>query len=90
MKQQMKNVLVFFLNLFLVWLLLKLLFTYYMELIMRNIILEAKKFINNEDGVTAIEYGLIVALISSVIVGVVNTVGQNLVTVFSKIATALV
>jgi pilus assembly protein Flp/PilA len=36
------------------------------------------KFIANEDGATAIEYGLIAALIAVVIIGVLGTIGTNL------------
>ena len=36
------------------------------------------RLINNESGATAIEYGLIVALIAVVIVGAVTTLGSNL------------
>lgn len=49
----------------------------------------AKKFLQEEDGVTAIEYGLIAALIAVVIIASVTAVGQNLVRVFQNIATAL-
>ena len=45
--------------------------------------------VKDESGVTAIEYGLIAALISVVIVGVLTTVGTNLSTVFNTIATKL-
>ena len=48
-----------------------------------------KNFIQEEDGVTAIEYGLIAALIAVVIIAAVTTVGTNLRTVFTNIATAL-
>ena len=48
-----------------------------------------KKFIANEDGATAIEYGLIAALISVVIIGVLTTVGSNLNTKFGSVATSL-
>jgi pilus assembly protein Flp/PilA len=48
-----------------------------------------KNFWNNESGATAIEYGLIAALISVVIITVLTTVGTNLNTVFGKVATAL-
>lgn len=51
--------------------------------------LTAKFGVNDESGVTAIEYGLIAALISVVIVGVLTTVGTNLSTVFNTIATKL-
>lgn len=46
-------------------------------------------FIRDEDGVTAIEYGLIAALIAVTIIGTVNTVGDNLVLVFDEIGTEL-
>jgi pilus assembly protein Flp/PilA len=36
------------------------------------------RFIANESGATAIEYGLIVALIAVVIIGAVTTLGTNL------------
>lgn len=48
-----------------------------------------KNFIAEEDGVTAIEYGLIAALIAVAIVGVVSTVGTDLGEVFKKVSTNL-
>lgn len=45
-----------------------------------------KNFIAEEDGVTAIEYGLIAALIAAVIGVAVASIGTNLVTVFDNIA----
>ena len=48
-----------------------------------------KNFIQEEDGVTAIEYGLIAALIAVVIIGTVTTVGTRLDLVFQKIRDAL-
>ncbi|HEY3799218.1 MAG TPA: Flp family type IVb pilin [Caulobacteraceae bacterium] len=42
---------------------------------MRNL---AKRYISDESGATAIEYGLIVALIAVVIIGAVLTLGTNL------------
>lgn len=47
------------------------------------------KFIREEDGVTAIEYGLIAALIAVVIIAAVTTVGTNLRLVFCSVADAL-
>ena len=49
-----------------------------------------KNFIAEEDGVTAIEYGLIAALIAAVIVVAVKLVGTNLTAVFNNIAGKLV
>ena len=48
-----------------------------------------KKFIADDSGATAIEYGLIAALISVVIITALTTVGSNLNTKFTSIATAL-
>jgi pilus assembly protein Flp/PilA len=49
-----------------------------------------KHFIFDETGVTAIEYGLIAALVGVVIIASVTTVGTKLGLVFSSIATKLV
>lgn len=49
-----------------------------------------KNFIREEDGVTAIEYGLIAALIAVVIIVAVQLIGTNLNIIFNKVATALV
>ena len=48
-----------------------------------------KKFIADDSGATAIEYGLIAALISVVIITALTTVGSNLNTKFTSVATAL-
>lgn len=48
-----------------------------------------KNFIQEEDGVTAIEYGLIAALIAVVIIGGVTAVGTKLNTLFNGVATKL-
>ncbi len=48
-----------------------------------------KNFAREEDGVTAIEYGLIAALIAVVIIASAQLVGQNLDAVFRYIATTL-
>ena len=37
-----------------------------------------RRFLNDEEGVTAIEYGLIAAIIAVAIVGGVTTIGTNL------------
>ena len=48
-----------------------------------------KQFAREEDGVTAIEYGLIAALIAVVIIASVKIVGTSLVAVFTAVSTAL-
>lgn len=48
------------------------------------------RFLKDESGATAIEYGLIAALVAVVLVTAVGAVGDNLETTFNKIAAALV
>lgn len=47
------------------------------------------KLLRNEDGATAIEYGLIAALIAVAAVTVMATVGTNLSSTFNTVATDL-
>jgi pilus assembly protein Flp/PilA len=47
------------------------------------------QFLRNDDGATAIEYGLIAAGISVAIITVVGTVGTGLNTTFTSVSTAL-
>jgi pilus assembly protein Flp/PilA len=49
----------------------------------------ASRFVKNESGATAIEYGLIVALIAVVIIGAVTAVGTSLSTKFNTVATSI-
>jgi pilus assembly protein Flp/PilA len=53
---------------------------------MKNLV---NRFVKDESGATAIEYGLIAALISVVIIGVLSTLGTNLNSKFNTIATQL-
>ena len=46
------------------------------------------KFAKNESGATAIEYGLIAALIAVALISILTTLGTNLSGTFSKVATA--
>jgi pilus assembly protein Flp/PilA len=46
----------------------------------------AKRFIKDESGATAIEYGLIAALIAVVVITAVTTVGTNLRGTFNNVA----
>ena len=48
-----------------------------------------RTFLKDETGATAIEYGLIAALISVVCIGVWQTVGTNMEVVFGKVRDAL-
>ncbi len=49
-----------------------------------------KNFIKDESGATAIEYGLIAALIALVIIGATQSIGSSLLTKFTEIAGKLV
>ena len=57
-----------------------------MELNMKNLI---ARFVKDESGATAIEYGLIAAGISLAIIAVVNGLGTNLNTKFTSINNSL-
>jgi pilus assembly protein Flp/PilA len=46
-------------------------------------------FVRDESGVTAIEYGLIAALIAVIIIGAVSVVGTSLSGTFSTVAGSL-
>lgn len=48
-----------------------------------------KRFLQNEDGATAIEYGLIAALIGVAIIVAVQAVGTELVSTFTSVSNAL-
>jgi pilus assembly protein Flp/PilA len=60
--------------------------TCHMELPMKNLI---ARFVKNESGATAIEYGLIAAGISLAIIAVVNGLGTNLNTKFTAVNNSL-
>ena len=47
------------------------------------------RFLKDESGATAIEYGLIAALIAAVLVGTIGTIGKSLLTSFQKIDTEI-
>ena len=53
---------------------------------MSNFFTAVKTFIADENGVTAIEYGLIAALIGVAMAGTATIVGTNLKTVFQYVA----
>lgn len=48
-----------------------------------------KRFLKNEDGATAIEYGLIAALIGVAIILAVTAVGDGLNSTFEQVSTQL-
>jgi pilus assembly protein Flp/PilA len=47
------------------------------------------RFVRDESGATAIEYGLIAALIAVVIITALTTIGSKLTTTFTSVSTAL-
>lgn len=47
------------------------------------------RFVKDESGATAIEYGLIAALISVVCIGAFTTIGGNLKTTFETVGNSL-
>ena len=47
------------------------------------------RFLKDESGATAIEYGLIAALIAVVLVGALTAVGDSLTGAFEKVSTAV-
>jgi pilus assembly protein Flp/PilA len=56
---------------------------------MKNLYLGIQRFVNDEEGVTAIEYALIASLIAVVIIVAVTGTGTNVKAVFTKVCTAL-
>ena len=56
---------------------------------MEKFILATRRFLRDEEGVTAIEYGLIAALIAVVIIVAVALIGTRLNCQFGRIAGAL-
>ncbi|MGM7777612.1 Flp family type IVb pilin [Arthrobacter sp. KNU-44] len=61
------------------------------HLIMRALPLSwrAQQLVRSETGATAVEYGLLVALIAAVIVAIVITLGGQINTAFTSVSTAL-
>jgi pilus assembly protein Flp/PilA len=53
---------------------------------MKNLV---SRFVTDESGVTAIEYGLIAALLAIVIIAAVKSVGTNLSNTFNSVAASL-
>jgi pilus assembly protein Flp/PilA len=62
------------------------LINHHMEFVMSRFTAAVKAFIADENGVTAIEYGLIAALIGVVIAGTAKTLGTNLNTLFTDVS----
>ena len=56
---------------------------------MKSMTSSIRRFLRDEEGAAAVEYGLLVALIAGVIGLVVATLGTNLKTVFTNIGTCI-
>ena len=56
---------------------------------MRKFLLATNRFLRDEDGVTAIEYGLIAALVGVAAIAALKALGTNLTTLFNAIATCV-
>jgi pilus assembly protein Flp/PilA len=48
-----------------------------------------RQFVKEEDGATAVEYGMMVALIAAVIVAIVGVLGGKVLTAFTTVSNAL-
>jgi pilus assembly protein Flp/PilA len=56
---------------------------------MFDMFVKLKTFLNNEDGATAIEYGLIAALVSVAAIGALTSMGNSLSTMFNTVSSSL-
>lgn len=56
---------------------------------MKTLVSYIQAYITKDEGATALEYGLLAALIAVVIIGAVTSLGQSTSTTFSTVATSL-
>jgi len=56
---------------------------------MKDLFTKVKTFILDEEGASAVEYGLLVALIAVVIITAVTLLGQNLSNTFTNVANTI-
>lgn len=56
---------------------------------MNEVFLATRNFLRDEEGVTAVEYGLIAALIAVAVIATVYLIGQELKSVFQSIVNCL-
>jgi len=56
---------------------------------MKTLMLKARDFVSDDEGATAVEYGMLVALIAAVIVAIVGVLGGQISTAFTTLSTAL-
>lgn len=63
---------------------------HFWELVMRTFLSAVQQFVQDEDGITAIEYGLIAALMATAITAGFLLIKTNLLNVLTEISTNLV
>ncbi len=56
---------------------------------MKSLALKIRGFLGSEDGATAVEYAVMVALIAAVVIASVTTIGSNTDATFTTVANAL-
>ncbi|HKR38740.1 MAG TPA: Flp family type IVb pilin [Paraburkholderia sp.] len=56
---------------------------------MQNIIAQAKTFAHDENGITALEYGMLAGLITVLIIASIASIGSTLKNVFSDVANTI-
>jgi pilus assembly protein Flp/PilA len=56
---------------------------------MKNLFLNVKKFLKSEDGPTAVEYAVMLALIVIVCLTAINSIGTNANTTFTNVANSI-
>ncbi len=56
---------------------------------MNRIMQAARAFVCGDEGATMVEYGMMVALIAAVCVGIVTTLGTQILAAFTTVSTAL-
>ena len=56
---------------------------------LRRFVRQAVNFLQNEDGPTAVEYAVMLALIIVVCIGAITTLGKNANTTFTSVGTAI-
>jgi pilus assembly protein Flp/PilA len=60
-----------------------------LEIAMKNLALKLQRFLVSEDGPTAVEYAVMLALIVIVCLTAIKSIGTNANTTFSNVATQL-
>ena len=56
---------------------------------MKNLVLKLRRFLKSEDGPTAVEYAVMLALIVVVCLTAIKSIGTNANTAFTNVATSL-